>query len=144
MQPKWSIFINYKSVHHQKNSKIRASADTELELQTSFHLDSLLMTRMSAPFSSFSLWLSDFSSVKIWDSERKKLEADYNIIVCVRVRMWALKASGGTAGAVNDQWSRSSIISTNKWCESLRPGNEGVLYRTLSCSVEWLWQDVWK
>lgn len=27
------------------------------------YLDSLLMTRMRAPFSSFSLWLSDFSSV---------------------------------------------------------------------------------
>lgn len=36
------------------------------------YLESLLMTRMRAPFSSFSLWLSDFSSVKIcretkWD-----------------------------------------------------------------------------
>lgn len=29
------------------------------------YLESLLMTRMRAPFSSFSLWLSDFSSVKI-------------------------------------------------------------------------------
>jgi hypothetical protein len=27
------------------------------------YLDSLLMTLMRAPFSSFSLWLSDFSSV---------------------------------------------------------------------------------
>lgn len=40
------------------------------------------MTRMRAPFSSFSLWLSDLSSVKIWDSRREKdsiLEA-YNVI----------------------------------------------------------------
>lgn len=31
-----------------------------------FYLESLLMTRMSAPFSSFSLWLSAFKSGSIW------------------------------------------------------------------------------
>jgi hypothetical protein len=37
------------------------------------YLDSLLMTLMRAPFSSFSLWLSDFSSVNTcggWQRER--------------------------------------------------------------------------
>lgn len=30
------------------------------------------MTRMRAPFSSFSLWLSDFSSVKIWGETKTR------------------------------------------------------------------------
>lgn len=33
------------------------------------YLDSLLMTLMRAPFSSFSLWLSDFSSVRTCGAE---------------------------------------------------------------------------
>ena len=37
------------------------------------YLESLLMTRMRAPFSSFSLWLSDFSSVKICRETRGKV-----------------------------------------------------------------------
>lgn len=44
--------------------------------QGSAHLESLLMTRMRAPFSSFSRWLSDLSSVRIWDSTRKKKKKD--------------------------------------------------------------------
>lgn len=32
------------------------------------HFDSLLMTRIKAPFSSFSLWLSDLKSFKTWGS----------------------------------------------------------------------------
>lgn len=36
------------------------------------YLESLLMTRMSAPFSSFSLWLSAFKSGSIWKGEMKK------------------------------------------------------------------------
>lgn len=40
--------------------------------QGSVHLESLLMTRMRAPFSSFSRWLSDLSSVRIWESGRKQ------------------------------------------------------------------------
>lgn len=42
-----------------------------LHLQASY-LESLLMTRMRAPFSSFSLWLSDFSSVKICGETRTR------------------------------------------------------------------------
>lgn len=36
------------------------------------YLESLLMTRMRAPFSSFSLWLSDFSSVKICSETKRR------------------------------------------------------------------------
>ena len=37
-----------------------------------FYLESLLMTRMSAPFSSFSLWLSAFKSGSIWKGRKKE------------------------------------------------------------------------
>ena len=36
-----------------------------------FHLDNLLMTRIRAPFSSFSRWFSDLSSTKTWRSRER-------------------------------------------------------------------------
>lgn len=57
-----------------------------------FYLESLLMTRMSAPFSSFSLWLSAFKSGSIWkgikrkqgrDTERESLDKSRQIHVVV-------------------------------------------------------------
>lgn len=55
------------------NHRVRQSENGSFSF-ISFHLDSLLMTRISAPFSSFSRWLSDLSSVKIWDDEGKEMK----------------------------------------------------------------------
>lgn len=41
------------------------------------YLDSLLMTLMRAPFSSFSLWLSDFSSVRTCGREGKASQSSW-------------------------------------------------------------------
>lgn len=53
--------------HPQCHVRVSVSTNTRQEGRTSFHLDSLLMTRMRAPFSSFSRWLSDLSSVRTWE-----------------------------------------------------------------------------
>lgn len=42
------------------------------ESRSPVYLDSLLMTLMRAPFSSFSLWLSDFSSVNTYGGTEGK------------------------------------------------------------------------
>lgn len=53
--------------HPQCHVRVSVSTNTRQEGRMSFHLDSLLMTRMRAPFSSFSRWLSDLSSVRTWE-----------------------------------------------------------------------------
>jgi len=40
--------------------------------EAQFYLESLLMTRISAPFSSFSLWLSAFKSGSVWKREQER------------------------------------------------------------------------
>lgn len=85
------------------------------------------MTRMRAPFSSFSLWLSDLSSVKIWDSRGKEIILQ---LYCFR---W-----------YNDKFTRTiyCIVKLSPQTTSglkvvfqlpLRPSNEDMLYSTWSC-----------
>lgn len=57
--------------HPQCHVRVSVSTNTRQEGRTSFHLDSLLMTRMRAPFSSFSRWLSDLSSVRTWEQGKE-------------------------------------------------------------------------
>lgn len=63
MQPNWPLSDSeiMRNIHLNCHFRIEASKE-----KMRFHLDSLLMTRMRAPFSSLSLWLSDLSSVKTW------------------------------------------------------------------------------
>lgn len=66
----------------EERSAVTVAAETD---QGSAHLESLLMTRMRAPFSSFSRWLSDLSSVRIWDSRREKRTFSQSFITQERV-----------------------------------------------------------
>lgn len=57
-----------------------------------FYLESLLMTRISAPFSSFSLWLSDFKSGSVWkrEQERGGLDSQTRMSAVLLAWLWML------------------------------------------------------
>lgn len=69
------------------------------------------MTRMRAPFSSFSRWLSDLSSVRIWERERNDVNTFIESVTYKWDSLW-MKWS-----AWSDKWS--GTMSQNRWDRSV-------------------------
>lgn len=117
-----------------RHLRLRGGRGGEQERQTSFHLDSLLMTRMRAPFSSLSLWLSDLSSVKTWGRRRKETmlelsSARRNVHFKLELLRWHYSAA--TARYRQSPLTTSGLKVVFQW--RLTPHDEDMLHGTRSC-----------